>query len=94
MKKLEPKPIGDPVLVCQGKDCAKHGASDLAKGLRRALRKLDVPCTVIRTDCLDQCEHRCVVGYEGPRARWWGGADPGDAQKLAEKIAKRHGRSG
>lgn len=89
MKKLEPKPIDAHVLVCQGKDCAKHGASDLAKGLRRALKKLDAPCRVIRTDCLDRCKHRCVVGYEGPQARWWGGAKPDDAKRLAEKIAKR-----
>ena len=94
MKKLEPKPIDAHVLVCQGKECAKHGASDLAKNLRRALKRADVPCRVIRTDCLDRCEHRCVVGYEGPRARWWVDADPDDAKRLAKKIAKRLSETG
>ncbi len=89
MKKLDPKPYRGHVFVCEGKDCAKHGARDLSKALRHELRARDADCRISRTACLGQCAKRCVVGFEGPGGRWWGGARPGDAPKLAKKIAKR-----
>ena len=94
MKKLDPTPYDVHVFVCDGKDCAKAGAKDLAKGLRRSLRGRGVPHRVSRTACQDLCKHACVVGYEGPRGRWWGRAGPDDADKLAKKIAKRRGDDG
>ena len=47
-----------------------------------------------RTACQDLCKHACVIGYEGPRGRWWGRAGPDDAETLAKKIAKRLGDDG
>jgi NADH:ubiquinone oxidoreductase subunit E len=92
VKKLEPKPYDVHVLVCEGKDCAKAGAKDLAKGVRKALHAEGVAVRVSRTACQDLCKHACVVGYEGPRGRWWGRAGPDDAGKLARKIATRCAR--
>jgi NADH:ubiquinone oxidoreductase subunit E len=94
VKKLEPKPYDVHVFVCEGKDCAKAGAKDLAKGVRKALRDEGVAARVSRTTCQDMCKHACVVGYEGPCGRWWGRAGPDDADKLAKKIAKRLGDAG
>lgn len=94
MKKLEPKPYDVHVFVCAGKDCAKAGAKDLAKGVRKALRSEGVAVRVSRTACQDLCKHACVIGYEGPRGRWWGRAGPGEADGLAKKIAKRLGGEG
>jgi len=92
MKKLQPKPYRAHVFVCDGKDCARRGARELAKELRHELHAREAGCRVSRTACLGQCSQRCVVGFEGPGGRWWGGARPDDAPKLAKKIAKRLAR--
>lgn len=89
MKKLSPKPYDGHALVCRGKDCEKRGGGELAKSLRRELRKRGSPCRVTRTHCLGQCKRGCVVAFEGPKARWWGEASSDDAAEIAKKIDKR-----
>ena len=92
MKKLKPKPYDGHLLVCNGKHCCKRGGSELAKSLRRELRRRNVPCRVSRTQCLGQCKLSCVVAFEGPGARWWGNAAPDDAGTIAKKVAKKIAR--
>jgi sirohydrochlorin cobaltochelatase len=77
------KKISAHLLVCKHKTCAKQGAKESARELKRALKETDLRDKVLVTkvDCLDQCGHGPVVVVY-PDGVWYGGVDAQGAREI------------
>lgn len=77
------KKISAHVLVCKHKTCAKQGAKESTRELKRALKDEDLRDRVMVTkvDCLDQCGRGPVVVIY-PDGVWYGSVDAQDAREI------------
>ena len=74
------------VLVCQGSDCKKRGAKEIAKRAKKQLKakKWFRRSQVLKTRCTGNCKKAPVCGIV-PNGRWITRASPEDVEALIDE---------
>lgn len=78
--------MGAKLIICAGKKCTKRGSALLAAQL---VGRLPAGVELVSGKCQKACKRGCVALLCGVKEKRWLELTPADAERLAEKVARR-----